>query len=143
MNIMFVRIAYRSVICPVESMRSDGDENPLPVMQLVNSIDVHSVLEVRRRQLQQPLDLCAPREAHGLNSGEQLHVHGNHLCLSRNHFFQSFRQLHVLSDADQIVNVVDRAIQTTCKHIISYHIISYHIISLYIISYHYLSSFVS
>ena len=74
MNIMFVRNAYCSVISPVESVRSNGDENPLPVVQLVNSIDVHGVLEVRRCQLQKPLDLCAPCEAHGLNSGEQLHV---------------------------------------------------------------------
>ena len=80
---MFVRIAYCSVISPVESVWSNGDENPLPVVQLVNSIYVHGVLEVRRRQLQKPLDLCAPREAHGLNAGEQLHVQGNHVCWCR------------------------------------------------------------
>ena len=69
-----IRFAYRSVISPVESMWSNGDENPLPVVQLVNSIYVHGVLEVRRRQLQKPLDLCAPI---AFNADERIYVlHG-------------------------------------------------------------------
>ena len=109
------------------------------MVQLVNSIYVHGVLEVRLRQLQKPLDLCAPREAHCLNAVEQLHVHGNHVCLAMYHFAQRIRQFHVLGDADQIVNIIEHASHTTCTQDVSYHIISYHIISYHIISYHIIS----